>query len=119
MSTPTKDTRLVAQYVAALALAESTKLSEATPRILRTLCQSLGWAYGAVWEVMPEAGLLQCVESWHDPGQPLAKFEEATKGYQFTRGTGLPGRVWSSRRPAWIPDVAKDTNFPRASIAEE
>ena len=119
MTTPTADTRLVAQYLAALALAESTKLAEATPRILRTLCQSLGWACGAVWEVVPEAGLLRCVEIWHEESRPLTKFVEATRGLRFTRGTGLPGRVWSSRAPAWIPDVAKDTNFPRAAIAEE
>jgi PAS domain S-box-containing protein len=119
MTTPTADTRLVAQYLAALALAESTKLAEATPRILRTLCQSLGWACGAVWEVVPEAGLLRCVEIWHEESRSLARFEEATKGLRFTRGTGLPGRVWSTRAPAWIPDVTKDTNFPRAPIAEE
>ncbi len=119
MTTPTADTRLVAQYLAALALAESTKLSEATPRILRTLCESLGWAYGAVWEVVSEAGLLRCVETWHEASTPVAKFDEATKGLRFTRGTGLPGRVWSTRAPAWIPDVARDTNFPRAAFAEE
>jgi len=119
MTTPTADTRLVAQYLAALALAESTKLSEATPRILRTLCQSLGWAGGAVWEVVPDAGLLRCVEVWHEESRPLTKFVEATRELRFTRGTGLPGRVWSSRAPAWIPDVTKDTNFPRAAIAAE
>src|SRR5262245_47547751 len=119
MTAPAKDTRLVAQYVAALALAESTKLADATPRILRALCESLGWAYGALWQVIPEAGLMQCVATWHQESQPVAKFEAATRDLRFTRGTGLPGRVWSTRAPAWIPDVARDGNFPRGSIAEE
>ena len=32
-------------------------------------------------------------------------------------GVGLPGRIWASGEPAWVPDIVEDTNFPRTPAA--
>jgi two-component system sensor histidine kinase/response regulator len=117
MTSRTPERRLSAQYAVASALADSPALSDATPRILRAICQSLGWAHGALWEVVGDAGVLTCVDTWHEPNLALAKFDAVSKEMRFAPGVGLPGRVWASRSPAWIPDVVKDGNFPRAKIA--
>jgi PAS domain S-box-containing protein len=105
------------QQVAARALSESASLADAAPRILRSICRSLGWAYGALWQVVPDDGVLRCVDTWRKPGSDLARFEAISREIRFTPGLGLPGRVWETRRPAWIQDVVEDANFPRAKIA--
>src|SRR5262245_41239615 len=109
--------RLAAQHAAALALAESRALADGAPRILQAICQSLGWAHGALWQVAASGRELRCVETWHELALDLAQFDAASREMHFRPGVGLPGRVWQSGRPAWIPDVVEDTNFPRAKIA--
>src|SRR5262249_22488875 len=46
-------------------------------------------------------------------------FQAACERLIFQPGVGLPGRVWASGQPIWIPDVVEDENFPRASIAAQ
>jgi PAS domain S-box-containing protein len=108
--------RLHAQYAVARALAESSSLGAAASRVLQAICETLGWEHGGLWRVDPEAGVLRCVRTWHAPGA-FPEFEETSRRATFPRGVGLPGRVWASGRPAFIPDVVCDDNFPRAAVA--
>jgi PAS domain S-box-containing protein len=109
--------RLTAEYVAARALAESATLAEAAPRVLQAMCEALSWDYGALWNVEPGPAVMRCVETWHLPTVSVPEFEAASRRLVFARGVGLPGRVWATAEPAWIPDVVDDANFPRAVIA--
>jgi two-component system, sensor histidine kinase and response regulator len=115
---PTRaERRLAAQYETARAVAESTTLAEATPKVLLAICQALGWEHAALWNVDRKAGLLRCVETCHVPTLPFKEFEAASRRITFASGVGLPGRVWASGKPVWIPDVVRDSNFPRAAVA--
>ena len=111
--------RLTAEYVAARALAESPSLAEAAPRVLQAMCEALDWEHGALWSVDAGAGVMRCVHSFHLPTVSLPEFEEASRQTPLAHGVGLPGRVWASGEPAWVPDVVADPNFPRAAIAEK
>lgn len=98
-------------------LADSPDLRDAAPRILRTIGESLGWQVGAMWTLHPDGKHLRCFEIWHTPDVKIDLFELECKSRHFASGVGLPGRVWSTQAPAWIHDVEKDENLPRAPAA--
>jgi two-component system, sensor histidine kinase and response regulator len=109
--------RLTAEHVAARALLSATTIDEAVPKILESICETLGWEYGARWTVDVDAGVLRCAEVWHPPAAPLPEFAAISRVTTFARAAGLPGRVWATGEPAWIPDIESDPNFPRRAIA--
>src|SRR5712672_1449863 len=110
--------RLRVQHTVAQILAEAATIEEATTRILRAMGECLGWDVGALWRVDREAEALRCVELWHKASIEVPEFERVSREFTFVPGLGLPGRVWSSLEPEYIPDVVSDENFPRGSIAE-
>jgi PAS domain S-box-containing protein len=86
-------------------------------RILETIGNTLGWEVGALWTPTPDAQALRCLKVWHNSWVKAEAFESACLQIDFTPGIGLPGRVWTSLKPSWIPDVSKDGNFPRSHSA--
>ena len=109
--------RLTAEHVAARALVESATFGDAAPKILEAICEALGWEYGALWRIDQEADLLRCVDTWRASIADFPEFNRASREMTFSRGVGLPGRVWETGQPSWIHDVVLDPNFPRATIA--
>src|ERR1700747_588690 len=110
--------RLRVQHTVAQILAEAATIEEVTPRILRAIGECLEWDAGALWRVDRQAEALRCVELWHKASIEVPEFERVSREFTFVPGLGLPGRVWSSLEPDYIPDVVPDENFPRGSIAE-
>ncbi len=108
---------MAAHHAVATVLAEAESLEESLPHLLRAICQSLGFEMGAIWRTDQEQQVLRCAGVWHAPDADLTTFESRTQAITFSRGVGLPGRVWESGAPAWIEDVVEDPNFPRASDA--
>jgi PAS domain S-box-containing protein len=109
--------RLLAQHTVTQVLADTATLIDATPKILETVCEFLEWDFGALWSLDRESAVLRCVEVWHKQSVDVRQFEATSHEITFSRGVGLPGRVWASREPAYIPDVVHDDNFTRAAIA--
>jgi anti-anti-sigma regulatory factor len=111
------ETRLAAQYEVTRALAESQDFRAAVPRVLRAVCEALGWELGMLWSLDRERDVLTPVESWRSAGVDVAEFERISGRSTFARGEGLPGRVWERGEPMWVEDVAAEGAFPRAALA--
>jgi len=112
-----RERRRATQLALTQALAEAPTVRDAAPRVVRAICENLGWEMGAFWLVDRGDDLLRCVGTWRTPGAPAGGFEESSRGRTFARGAGLPGRVWGTGQPAWVADVAGDDNFPRLAAA--
>ncbi len=109
--------RLATQYAITQALAESTGLLEAAPKLIRILCESAHWEVGVLWQADKTANHLRCVEFLNCSSTQFPQFEAATRGCVFSSCIGLPGDVWRNGRPVWTPDVTREGNSPRSAEA--
>ncbi|HKR12858.1 MAG TPA: ATP-binding protein [Pyrinomonadaceae bacterium] len=111
--------RLALQYAITRILSRSIDFVEGTHEILQTVCESLGWQVGVLWAADYQAQVLRCIDFWHRPSLKVDGFENISRSSTFGRGVGLPGRIWETGQPAWIPNLSEDSNFPRASFADQ
>jgi two-component system CheB/CheR fusion protein len=113
------DRRRATQYMVASLLAGSWTLAEAGTQILEAVAASGDWAYAAIWAYDEVAGGLRCRNLWHEASERVKKFADLSRLITLAKGQGLPGRVWDSKKPTWVYDVTRDSNFPRAPYAAE
>jgi len=100
-------------------LSHSISIPEAASGVLRSICEELEWDLGFYWIPNTSGAALHCLASWRHSKMPFSKFEAASQQRTFRRGEGLPGHLWESGKPAWVPDVQKEPNFPRLAAAAE
>ena len=102
----------------AVASNEATVMEDAVQVCLDRVCELSGWPIGHLYIVNENSDGLIPTGIWHldDPNR-FETFKKVTETSPFSPGVGLPGRVLSSKKPAWIVDVNKDPNFPRAQLA--
>ncbi|HEY3238272.1 MAG TPA: EAL domain-containing protein [Acidimicrobiia bacterium] len=108
------------QLLKAIAVAanEAATVDEALQRALDEVCAYTGWAVGHVY--LPEGpDMLVPTSLWHLKDEALRPFRDVTEQTPLPFHIGLPGRVAASGRPAWVPDVTIDDNFPRWKTARE
>ncbi len=97
------------------------EVKEAMQSFLDEVCAHTGWPVGHIYHLSPDRpNTLVSSDIWHlDDPERFETFREVTEKTDFEFGVGLPGRVLASGKAAWIVDVTKDPNFPRARLADE
>jgi PAS domain S-box-containing protein len=100
-----------------LAAGEAVALDETLEVVLRLICQATDIPLANAW-VPDSRGKLECRGHWARP-EDRERFRPFVEGWSFEKDAGLPGRVWASKRPAWIANLALDANSPRAAMAEK
>ena len=106
------------EHAVAQILSEADTLGEAVPRIIRSVCETMGWDYGARWQRVPHEDSLSCAEMWYRGELRDSEFVAwATGKRAHTADSGLVRRVLTTGEPGWIPDIAADTDLERAPAA--
>ena len=115
--------RLKIQYTIAELLSSSTEsLQDTLNKIIEKFCNLTGWDCGLFWMLTKStfhAQELMNISYWQSPQIAGREFETLTKQIKFTKGIGLPGRIWETGKYCWIQDVTNDTNFPRIQAARK
>ncbi len=98
--------------------AEPGDVGRLVSRSLEIILRANDWIIGQFWTVDEDEGVLRCAP-WYFSTASLPEFRAASIDRRFSKGTGLPGRVWSNGCSLVLPDLASEVglNFTRKQIA--
>ena len=88
-----------------------------TDAMLRLLTTRLEWDVGGFWIVNELRMVLECAAFYSPTPNSFKNFETVSRARHFTFGEGLPGSAWKTRSVVCFPNVSKEENFPRLSVA--
>lgn len=88
---------------------------------LRLVCETTGWEFGEAWLPNAEQTYLEYSSVGYDSNDRATAFRQESFSFRFAPNEGLPGRVWSSQKPEWIPDISQEPQhqFPRSLMATQ
>ena len=101
-----------------IASGQTETFEEFLKTVLSMICEYIAWPVGHAYVWDEKDHVLKPSGCWYfaDGDTDFSEFKSVTENMTFIPGKGLPGRVYTSGKPAWIRDVATDPNFPRNKI---
>jgi PAS domain S-box-containing protein len=101
------------------AIGQADDVEQALGVVLAEVCRTTGWATGESWLPDRAGAHLERGPTCAGEGEALQRFHAASECLSFGPGEGLPGRVWVSRSPLWVPDVGEAPDFCRRDLARD
>ncbi|CAG2161148.1 hypothetical protein LMG26411_08033 [Cupriavidus numazuensis] len=86
-------------------------------KIIRVVCQTLGWEWGAYWALNEATDQMNLIKGLSVDRKTYNAFEHASRKASFSSGLGLIGEVFQTGESRWINDVTSDTTFLRRDEA--
>ena len=95
-------------------LAEAITLADAMAQIMRTMCQAMGWAYGARWALDKASQTLNRTDYW---AETEPDFDPADRDMWMSVQHDGNGRflrhIWVDQQATWISNLHTDRPFRR------
>jgi serine phosphatase RsbU (regulator of sigma subunit) len=100
------------------ALAQATgNVDDDIAALLEVIADRAGFEVATLWRWWPDEDVLRCDHAWQRPGSGVGDFLEAALGTVLRPGEPVPGAVFVSGSPTWVPDVGAYPNFRRGPAA--
>jgi diguanylate cyclase (GGDEF)-like protein/PAS domain S-box-containing protein len=102
------------EHVVARELSESRSIEDTMPRLIRTVCEALGWVYGAHWTWDSASASLKR-SGWWCEFEPHFDPADAQYWREITEpnGGGMLGKAWLEESATWVSDIAQLGGFRR------
>jgi diguanylate cyclase (GGDEF)-like protein/PAS domain S-box-containing protein len=99
-------------------LSESTSVAEAMQQIIRNICETMQWSYGARWSLDEKTQRMIRAEYWceTEPEFDPADRENWLSSLNIKTGRFL-GHTWNEKKPIWLSDLHDDKPFRRRPSA--
>jgi DNA-binding CsgD family transcriptional regulator len=108
---------LQAHYGVSQALRDWESFEEGVVDLLRRMGTALAFPIGALWTLDSRHEQVVCRAFWSAPDVELGDFAAATHQLTFRPGEPIPGRVFATGEPWFIPELADEPHFPRLEEA--
>lgn len=88
---------------------------------LQRICQVGGWAAGHAYlpDDIDAPQVLHSSAVWHFEDGTLNPLSREVARVDRARGQGLPGKIWASGKPKWLPDISRCDQPDRKKILRQ